>query len=412
MDPTTGPDATGPTATERLEDELARIDQLEARVRAWVARAEPASLRDAVHAAPAGPLQGFTLGVKDVIDTAELPTERGSPIYRGRRAGVDAACVALARRAGAVVSGKTATTEFAVLTPTHTTNPHDETRTPGGSSSGSAAAVAAGMVRIAFGTQTAGSVIRPAAFCGVAGFKPTYHAVPVTNVNPVAASLDTVGYFATTVADLAAVHQALTGVAAPAAVAAVALRIGVYRSHEWAAADEDTVAGIERAAAALRRAGATVLDVPLVDALADASRDATAIMLSEAARSFAWERAAHEEQLSRGLRSLLAQGDLVGAEAYADAQRGAVLARNGFDAAMTGFDAWLTPAVVGEAPPIATTGDPVFCRVWTMLGGPALTVPSGPGRGGLPVGVQLVGARWADARVLAAGAALDAALAG
>lgn len=394
-----------------LEAELARITEREAVVQAWVARVEPDALRAALRTAPEGPLQGMTLGVKDIIDTAELTTERGSPIYRGRRAGADAGCVALALRAGAVLSGKTATTEFAVLTPTVTTNPHDPTRTPGGSSSGSAAAVAAGMVRLAFGTQTAGSVIRPASFCGVVGFKPTYHAVPTSGVNPFAASLDTVGTFARTVADIAALHLALTGAPPEPAPPADGLRIGLYRSHQWSAADVDSVAAFDRAADALRSAGVTLHELAPLDAMAELAGHAQTIMLREGCRSLAWERASAEEQLSSGLRKLLAAGDAISAEQYRQAQRAAVVGRSAFDAAVAGYDALLTPAVVGEAPTLDTTGDPVFCRVWTLLGAPALTIPAGPGRSGMPVGVQLIGARWDDARLLGVGAALEAALA-
>lgn len=398
-------------ALAHLEVEEAVVAADEGRVRAWVQRVPPEQLQEAVANAPQGPLQGFTLGVKDIIDTEWGHTERGSPIYRGRRAGTDAACVALARRAGAVVAGKTATTEFAVLTPTVTTNPHDRTRTPGGSSSGSAAAVAVGMVRVAFGTQTAGSVIRPASFCGVAGFKPTYHAVPVSGVNPFSPSLDTVGYFARTVADLAAVHQALTGVVSQADVVPGRtlgrLRVGLYRSHQWSTADPDSVASVERAAQAWRDGGAEVVDVDPLEALATLADHAQAIMFREGARSLAWERANHDHQLSSGLRKLLAIGDGVTLQRYAQAQRAAEAGRLAFDAAMADLDVLLTPAVVGEAPDLATTGDPVFCRVWTLLGAPALTIPSGTGVGGLPVGVQLIGARWQDATLLQAAAVLE-----
>lgn len=412
-------------ALEALEEELTRIDQREAVVRAWVQRPDPDQLRAAVAAAGEGPLQGFTLGVKDIIDTEESTTERGSPIYRGRRAGADAACVALARRGGAVVAGKTATTEFAVLTPTVTTNPHDPTRTPGGSSSGSAAAVAAGMVRVAFGTQTAGSVIRPASFCGVAGFKPTYHAVPVTGVNPFSPSLDTVGYFARAVADLAAVHLALTGEAAAGpggAAADSAPRIGLYRSHQWPSADADSAAALDRAAHAWRAAGAEVVELDPIGALMELADHAQVIMFREGSRSLARERATHEEQLSSGLRRLLAIGDRTTMERYAEAQRAAEAGRAAFDAVMAGtgegarvgvgagaggYDALLTPAVVGEAPAMATTGDPVFCRVWTLLGAPALTIPVSRGSSGLPVGVQLIGTRWRDDALLAAGTVLE-----
>lgn len=393
-----------------LEAELAAIEATESVVRAWVERVDPQRLRASVAGAPEGLLQGFTLGVKDIIDTEQGRTERGSPIYRGRRAGADAACVALARRAGAVVAGKTATTEFAVLTPTVTTNPHDPTRTPGGSSSGSAAAVAAGMVRLAFGTQTAGSVIRPASFCGVAGFKPTYHTVPISGVNPFAPSLDTVGYFARTVADLSALHQALTGIA-PRTTSATGrssggLRVGLYRSHQWSAADPDSVTMVERAAQAWRDGGAEVIELAPIEALADLADHAQAIMFREGACSLAWERANHDDQLSPGLRKLLAIGDRITMDRCADAHRAAEAGRMAFDSAMTGFDVLLTPAVVGEAPDMATTGDPVFCRVWTLLGAPALTLPAGRGAGGLPVGVQLIGARWQDGALLHAAALL------
>ena len=397
-----------PSAVDGLEAELAAVAQGEAVVRAWVDRPGEAELRRAVADAPAGPLQGWTIGVKDVIDTASLRTERGSAIYRGRQADSDAACVALARAAGAVVAGKTATAELALVTPALTTNPYDRTRTPGGSSSGSAAAVAADMVRVALGTQTAGSVIRPASFCGVVGFKPTFGWVSVRGVHPVAPSLDTVGYFARTVADIADLHTALTAQVVSPPVWRV--RVGLYRSHQWPAAGPDSARAMERAATALRAAGAMVVPVELVADLGDAGEVATTMMVAEAWRTLAWERSQPEELLSLGLRRLLARGAKVSAEDYVGAQRRAVAIRASFDAAIEGFDAWLTPAVVGEAPGIETTGDPAFCRVWTLAGGPAITIPSGPGVSGLPVGVQLVGSRWDDATLLAVAAELEAAL--
>ena len=386
-------------------------------VRAWVDRPSAGALRRSVADAPPGPLQGWTIGVKDVIDAAGLRAERGAALYQGRTAEADAAAVALARQAGAVVAGKTATAELALVTPTVTTNPHDATRTPGGSSSGSAAAVAAGMVRLALGTQTAGSVIRPASFCGVVGFKPTFGWVPVSGVHPVSSSLDTMGCFARSVADVAALHTALTGQVTydgsdrgAAGAAAGPLRVGVYRSHQWPAAGPDTVTVLERAVAALRAAGAVVEPVEPVAGLADAAVVATTIMLAEVWRSLAWERSQPEHVLSAGLRRLLARAERVTADEYASAQRATIAMRAAFDTAVAGFDAWLTPAVPGEAPGMETTGDPAFCRVWTLLGGPALTVPAGTGSMGLPVGVQLVGARWDDARVLAVGAVLEAAM--
>ncbi len=401
----------------QLETELAAVAEREVVVRAWVDRPSAGALRRSVADAPPGPLQGWTIGVKDVIDAAGLRAERGAALYQGRTAEADAAAVALARQAGAVVAGKTATAELALVTPTVTTNPHDATRTPGGSSSGSAAAVAAGMVRLALGTQTAGSVIRPASFCGVVGFKPTFGWVPVSGVHPVSSSLDTMGCFARSVADVAALHTALTGQVTydgsdrgAAGAAAGPLRVGVYRSHQWPAAGPDTVTVLERAVAALRAAGAVVEPVEPVAGLADAAVVATTIMLAEVWRSLAWERSQPEHVLSAGLRRLLARAERVTADEYASAQRATIAMRAAFDTAVAGFDAWLTPAVPGEAPGMETTGDPAFCRVWTLLGGPALTVPAGTGSMGLPVGVQLVGARWDDARVLAVGAVLEAAM--
>ena len=403
----------GQDSRRRLEAQLACIEAHEATVQAWIQRTDPAALRAALDQAGPGPLRGFTLGVKDIMDTAELTTERGSPIYAGRRAGVDAACVTLARRAGAVVAGKTATTEFAVLTPTVTTNPLDPSRTPGGSSSGSAAAVAAGMVRVALGTQTAGSVIRPASFCGVAGFKPTYQRVPLAGVYPFAPSLDTVGYFANTVPDLARVHLALTGEAAPAGQVGSGrrLRIGLYRSHQFPRADPHSVAALESAAAVWRAAGAEVEDLEDLAELAEVADHAQTIMLQEGWRSLAWERTHHPGLLSAGLTTLLAQGEATTAAGYNEAQRAVQLARRAFDATMARFDGLLTPAVAGEAPPLDSTGDPVFCRVWTALGAPALTLPAGMGTAGLPIGVQLIGARWADGALLAVAASLESALA-
>jgi len=335
----------------RCEAELAAVAAREPVVRAWVDRPAADELRAEVTNAAAGPLQGWTVGVKDVIDTATLRTERGSALYRGRLAGADAACVALLRAAGAVVAGKTATAELALVTPTVTTNPHDPARTPGGSSSGSAAAVAAGMVRVAIGTQTAGSVIRPAAFCGVVGHKPTFGWVPVSGVHPVASSLDTVGTFASTVADVVELHRVLTGDDAPARPHR--LRVGLYRSHQWPLAGPDAVAAIDRAAAALRAAGVRVDQVEPVDALAGAAEVATTIMMAEAWRSLAWERAQPDELLSAGLRRLLARAGRIGGDDYAAAQRMAGDLRGAFEAAIDGYDAWLTPAVLGEAPGMA-----------------------------------------------------------
>jgi amidase len=403
----------------RIEAELERIAAREADVGAWEARLPPERIRaDAARAAP-GVLHGFTLGVKDIIDTADLPTCRGTKIYAGRRPGADAACVAMARAAGALLTGKAVTTELAVLEPARTRNPHDLQRTPGGSSSGSAAAVADGMVRVAFGTQTGGSVIRPATFCGVVGFKPTYQLVPLSGVQALAPSCDTLGWFACNVDDAAAVFDALAppDPAAdvqvelhgrgrvpdrPSNASAERLRIGVYRSHDWPASGPGTAAALAATAKALRSAGADVVGLEPLAALEGMGQAQGTIMFAEAARALAWERQSAGNLLSPGLRRLLEWGDKVTGADYRAAQRRAAAARGAVDGLLAegGFDALLSPAAPDEAPGLETTGDPVFCRVWTLLGVPALTLPAGRGAAGLPVGVQLIGARWTDRALL------------
>ena len=392
-----------------VEDELARVAEREPTVKAWVARHDDDAIRSAVAAAPDGPLQGWTLGVKDVIDTADLPTERGSPIHAGRRPGADAACVALARRAGAVVVGKTATTEFAYMTPTVTTNPHDPTRTPGGSSSGSAAAVADGMVRAALGTQTVGSVIRPAAYCGVVGFKPTFGLVPTNGVAHLAPSFDTVGWMTRTVADARALFKALgpppaSGYRAswvPVEPHEPPIRLGRYRSNQWEAAQPELAGILDAAVERLTGAGVEVVDLDPLPHLGPVFDLAATVLRYEVPWALAWEWNEHPDRLSRPLARLLERAD-VHLSALAHATRALAEARAAHDPMMVerGIDALLTPAAPGEAPPIETTGDSAFNRVWTAIGVPALTMPAGRGPLGLPVGLQLAGRHWGDVGLL------------
>jgi len=350
--------------------------------------------------------------VKDVIDTADLPTQRGSPIYAGRTTRHDAACVALARRAGALVTGKTATTEFALFTPTVTTNPHDPKRTPGGSSSGSAAAVADRMVRAAFGTQTVGSVIRPAAFCGVVGFKPTHQLVPLTGVATLVPSFDTVGWLTRSVIDASAMLTAMTG-GAPAAEPPPRLRIGRYRSHQWHAAQPELAAVLDDAANRLTDAGADVVDVDPLSHLDGVFEASETVMAYELPRVLGWERQQHEELISPLVRKMLTRSDGVDIGGHQRAQRALAEARRAHEhyLAANSLDGLLTPSAPGEAPPIATTGDSVFNRTWTSLGVPAVHLPTGAGPLGLPVGVQLTGRAWADDDLLAAAARVEAMLA-
>jgi Asp-tRNA(Asn)/Glu-tRNA(Gln) amidotransferase A subunit family amidase len=393
------------TAVEAVRACVERIQAREADVRAWVhwdpepALAE-ARARDAE--APRGPLHGVPIGIKDMIDTADRPTEYGSPIFAGHRPAADAACVTALRAAGAVVLGKTTTTELAAYEPAPTRNPHDPGRTPGGSSSGSAAAVADAMVPIALGTQTAGSVVRPAAFCGVLGFKPTFGLVDRTGVGAQAPSLDTVGWFARRAEHLALVLRVL----APGAPEGEATRVAVMRTQHDAEADADSRAAVAAAAAVL---GATELDWPAAwDGLTEAQVE---VQAREAALEFGPLRAEHEAQMSARLLGLVAEGEAVTPAAHAAALALGRAAAAALPAVMRDVDALLVPAVRGEAPAgLDSTGDPLFCRAWTLLGVPAVAVPAGRGAHGLPIGVQLVGRPGSDHALIALAGHLQQAL--
>ena len=352
--------------------------------------------------------------MKDIIDTADLPTEQGSAVYAGRRPPADAACVRRLRDAGAVVLGKTVTTEFATYQPARTANPLDPSRTPGGSSSGSAAAVADGMVPLALGSQTAGSTIRPASFCGILGFKPTHGAIDLTGVFELSARLDTLGLFARTPEDLARLAGVLLPgaaarpseaapprEAAPPAVVAPALsappRLAFVRTAHWEEADASGRAAVESAAERLARAGAAVEEAMLPAAFEALPAAQDTIMAVDASRSLAREREQHADRLSEPLRDLLARGAATSVDDYAAAVALADRCRASLDDVFAGFDAVLTPAARGEAPVgLDSTGDPLFCRAWTLLGTPAISVPGMTGSSGMPVGMQLVGRPGAD----------------
>lgn len=385
---------------------LERIDAREGEIAAWAhVAAEPALAQArALDRQPArGPLHGVPVGIKDIIDTADMPTAYNSPIYRGNQPRADAAAVALLRQAGCIILGKTATTEFANMHPAATRNPRNPAHTPGGSSSGSAAAVADHMVPLALGTQTGGSVIRPAAFCGVVGLKPSFGSINRAGVKPVADSLDTIGLFANSVEDAALALNLLSGRRAPDFAAKVtAPRIGFARTSRWQDADAATHAALESAASRLASAGADVKDAalpPATDALFDAQGR---IMNFETARALAWEQSHHREAISARLLARLDDGWAVTREQYDDARRTARDARHQFADLMRGFDLLLTPSARGEAPlGLASTGDSVFNRVWTTLGVPCITLPWGNGPRGLPIGVQLVAAIEQDTALLA-----------
>ena len=402
--------AAGDLTAERLVRAcLERIDARDADVGAWehldpeLALAQ-ARRRDAEPAR--GSLHGVPIGVKDIIDTVDQPTGYGSALYRGHRPARDAACVALARAAGAIVLGKTVSTEFAYFTPGRTANPVDLGHTPGGSSSGSAAAVADAMVPVAFGTQTAGSVIRPAAFCGVVGYKPSFGLINRSGILPFAESLDTVGTFARTVADAALLASVASGRPALAAGdPGPAPQVGLWRTTEWEQASTAGKAAVTDASSRLAGSGAEVVEAELPAWFADLPAAHATVMAFEAVRAFAHERLAHEPQLSPRLRALLDQGTTCTPETYDQALGLARAGREELARVFERHDVLLTPSTPGEAPSgLGSTGDPLFNRTWTLLGTPCVHLPGLAGPTGLPVGVQLVGPAGGDARTLAAAA--------
>jgi Asp-tRNA(Asn)/Glu-tRNA(Gln) amidotransferase A subunit family amidase len=421
----------GETASAVTAAHLARIDQREPEVQAWAfldpdhARAQAAALDRALAAGAApGPLFGVPVGIKDIFATADMPTENGTHLHAGRRPEADAAVVERLRVAGAVIMGKTVTTELAAFMPGKTRNPHNPARTPGGSSSGSAAAVAAGMVPMALGSQTNGSVIRPASYCGVHGFKPTHGLISRRGMTPQAPTVDHVGMFARSLAEIARLADVLIGhdpadpasrpMAAPRLAAglatgrAVAPRLAFVPGPTWEAAEPATQAAFVDLAARLQ-----IPEIALPEGFAEAIEVHRLISWAELAHALAPEYRVGPGGLSDRLRGMIEGGQAVTAPAYL----GALSARNGLIAAMAGvfaeYDALLTPAATGEAPlGLDSTGSPLFCTTWTLLGTPAVSLPLLRGPAGLPVGVQLVSARGHDAALLATAAWLEQALAG
>jgi Asp-tRNA(Asn)/Glu-tRNA(Gln) amidotransferase A subunit family amidase len=361
----------------------------------------------------ASALRGLPVGVKDIFDTADLPTEYGSPIYAGHRPVADAAVVSLLRRAGGLVLGKTVTTEFTYMHPAKTRNPHNREHTPGGSSSGSAAAVAAGMVPIATGTQTGGSVIRPAAYCGIAGFKPSYRLLPLVGVKCFSWSLDTVGLFGAGVADVAFAAAAISGRdlrvdRAPPATP----RVLVVRTRGWNDASADMQQAVERAAHAAEAAGAAVADAELPDAVQEAFAAHPTIMNFEGSRALAYEYDHHGDQLSPMLKKLLDDSARISAEDYDAARRTTKRARHALNEFLGEANVILTPSAPGAAERgLASTGSPAFNRIWTLMGTPCVNVPGLADDAGMPLGVQVVGRFGRDRATLEAALFLQQAVA-
>ncbi len=360
-----------------------------------------------------GPLSGIAVGVKDIIDTADMPTEYGSPIYSGWRPKADAPLVSLAKRAGATIIGKTATTAFAHLDPTSTRNPHSRRHTPGGSSSGSAAAVAAGIVPLAFGTQTGGSIIRPASFCGVAAIKPSYRALPSVGIKAFSWSLDTPGLFAAGVADVAFALAALTGreeVRVDGRLAA-APKIAVVLQEFAAAPEMESELALTMAVEAASRAGAKAEPFLLPRELGEAFHSHRILQDFEARQSLAWEYEHHRDALPPRLRKALEDAQSITVADYDEARRKAHRARGVLGQAFEEVDIILTYSAPGQAPEgLASTGDPRFNRLWTLMGNPCVNVPVPSAASPLPVGVQVIAAFGKDAKALNAAYFLENAI--
>jgi Asp-tRNA(Asn)/Glu-tRNA(Gln) amidotransferase A subunit family amidase len=395
---------------------LERIAAREPDVHAWAyldpeAALEEARERDRMPRT--GLLHGLPIGVKDVIDVAGQPTACGSIIHAGAVARVDAACVALARASGAVVLGKTHTAEFANTAPAPTRNPHALTHSPGGSSSGSAAAVADGMVPLTLGTQTVGSTIRPAAFCGIVGFKPSFGRINRAGLKFSAESFDTIGLMARNVGDVSILARALAGIEAVPRESLRGLRVGLYRGVFRALASPEAEAVLQSVADRLEREGAVVR--PFEPEWANERlRDAhQTVMLHELARSSLWEYQHHRGSLSERFRLNVEKGLAIDAQAYQCAKLTLLDARRSMAAERARIDGILTFAAPGEAPEgLASTGDSIFNRVWTTLELPCVSLPAGTGPRGLPLAVQWVGMPGEDEATLGAAGLIETLVSG
>ena len=409
------------SSAELVSDCLERIEEVDAEVQAWAFLDRDHALRQAQaldlqrsEGKALGALHGVPIGIKDVFDTGDMPTELGSPLWAGRTPRRDAAAVARLRSAGAVIMGKTVTTEYAYYHPGKTKNPHDPARTPGGSSSGSAAAVAALMVPGAIGSQTNGSVIRPAAFCGVVGFKPTHGLISRAGALMLSRTLDHVGVFARSVEDAALLAETLAGYDAddpdtrPAArppLAAVAgseaplpPRFAFVRSPAWKHAEPVTAEAFAELVAAL---GEQASEVELGASFDHAIGLHRTIMEVEMAHNLHRDYEQGRDRFSAPLRQIIERGRERTAVDYTRALAAIDPLNDALAAVFDEFDAILTPAAPGEAPRgLETTGNPVFCTIWTYLGTPVVTLPLLRSEAGLPIGVQLVGRRGNDARLL------------
>jgi Asp-tRNA(Asn)/Glu-tRNA(Gln) amidotransferase A subunit family amidase len=408
------------SSVELVEDCLRRVEEVDGEIQAW-AFLDPDHARRQARAADEhrmagraiGPLHGVPIGIKDIFDTSDYPTEFGSALWTGRTPRYDAAAVARLRAAGAVILGKTVTTEYAYFHPGKTRNPHDPSRTPGGSSSGSAAAVAAGMVPAAIGSQTNGSVIRPASFCGVVGFKPTHGLIPRTGALLLSRALDHVGVFARSVTDAALLADVLIGhddedpdtrpIASPQLALTAAgepplpPRLAFVKGPAWKAAEPYLDEAFGELVAAL---GDVVQPVELGSSFDRAIEFQGTVMSVDMAHNFRRDLAQGGDALSVQLKELLVRGTKQTALTYLEAISARETYNRLLDDLFNEYDALLTASAPGEAPVGTATGNPIFCSTWTYVGTPAVSLPLLQGPNGLPIGVQLIGRRGNDARLL------------
>jgi len=418
------------SSQQLIEACLAQVREKDAQVQAWAFLDPDHALAQAraadewrLQGRPTGPLHGVPVGVKDIFDSADMPTENGSALYAGRTPSSDATVITMLRAAGAVIMGKTVTTEFAYFFPGKTRNPHNPEHTPGGSSSGSAAAVAAEMVPLALGSQTNGSTIRPAAFCGVVGFKPTYGLISRHGILPLSRTLDHVGLFARSIDDIALLAAQLVGyderdpdtrpraripfVEVAAEEPPLPPMFAFVKTPYWERVDEDTKEGL---AELIEQLGEQVEEIELLPSAtlrpgsgqADAWELHRTIMEAEMAANLEREWDKGRDRLSEQLRALLERGRNVRAIDYQRAlSRIAPIHESFVELFEQRYDAILTPAATGAAPRgLSSTGDPVFCTLWTLCGMPAISLPLLQSANELPLGVQLVGPRDGDARLL------------
>jgi Asp-tRNA(Asn)/Glu-tRNA(Gln) amidotransferase A subunit family amidase len=395
------------SADAAISQSLEAIGEHEKTIGAFVCRAENA------RAASAGPLRGIAVGIKDIIDTSDFPTQMGSAIYKGWQPRADAPVVQMLKQTGATIIGKTTTTAFASRDPTATINPHNPDHTPGGSSSGSAAAVGSGMIPLALGTQTGGSVIRPASFCGVAAIKPSFRLLPTVGVKCYSWTLDTVGLFAAGVKDLAHGLSAMTNRPELRPGAAIEKpRIGVVTQDFAGAPEAASAEALRIAAIAVERAGASVRTLALPQIVAQAWRIHPTLMEFEAHQALAWEYRVHYDAMPPLLRAKLDETAGILPADYDEARRIASRARAVLAGIFDEIDVMLTFSAPGAAPKgLASTGSTRFNQLWTLMGVPCVNVPACVAEGGLPVGVQVIARFGNDAGALAAARFVEDALA-